>query len=134
MYFLICGFTALRGWQSYALTDRGQREFPADVKIFYGESIMVGSDFMPANYRHCVTVGYSDDGIYLRMGRFFRTFHPPLFIPWTKVELVEQKQAIKGHYTAVRFAAMPRLVLFRTLGDAIFAQWQKNQNKEEVVQ
>lgn len=134
LYVLICGGISLRGWQSYALTYRGPSEFPGGVQTSYGESIMVGNDFAPASYRHCVTAGYSDDGLYLKMGSFFRTFHPPLFIPWNAVKLVEQKKAIKGYYTAVQFSTMPRLVLFRKFGDAVFAQWQKLEIKKEVVQ
>jgi hypothetical protein len=129
LYFIICGVTALRGWQSYGSRYRGQRDFPAGVQTFSGQSMMIGGNVAPANYRHVVTVGYDDQGIYLRMGKFFRPFHPPVFVPWSAVNEVEQKKAIKGFYTAVQVSGMSRLVFFRNLGDEIQTKWQNLDNK-----
>lgn len=133
IYFIVCLFTSLRGWGSYASRYRGQKIFPEGVQTFSGQSMMVGGNVAPANYRHVVAVGYDDDGIYLRMGMFFRPFHPPLFVPWSAVTAVEQKKAIKGFYTAVEVSGMSRLVFFRGLGDAIQAKWKNLDNKGKSV-
>lgn len=127
IYFLVCFITAARGWMSYGSRYRSEFEFPANAQNFGAQSMMIGGNIAPANYRHAVTVGLSEDGIHLRMGTFFKSFHPPLFVPWDAVERVSQEKAIKGVYTAVNVKQMPRLVFFKGLGDTLFAQWQARQ-------
>lgn len=124
LYFAICGFTALRGWRGYASRHRGPDAFPAGVRTFAGQSIMIGGKIAPANYRNVVSVGLGGEGIHLRMSSFFRAFHPPLLVPWDAVQNVSQNQAIVGSYTAVECRSLPRLVFFEELGDAVFARWQ----------
>ena len=124
LYFLIGFVTAGRGWSSYAMRHRGETEFPAGVQTFGGQSMMIGGNIAPANYRHIVTVGLGDDGIRLKMGSIFKRFHKPVFVPWEAVDSVTQESAIVGVYTAVNVRHLPRLVFFKGLGDATFAKWQ----------
>lgn len=134
MYVLICAVTSLRGWRSFASRYRTEQDFPKRMHNFYGESIMVGSGPVPANYRYCITGGYNDDGLYLKVTSLFRLFHPAVFFPWDAIASVKQKKAIKGHFTAVNFKSpIPRVVLFRKFGDAIFQNWQKIENKREIA-
>ncbi|GAB5488715.1 MAG: hypothetical protein Pars2KO_22850 [Parasphingorhabdus sp.] len=121
IYFLVCKLISLRGWQGYANRYTGQADFPAD---FTWQSLMIGGNIAPANYQFVATGAVNDDGIFLKMGPFFKAFHPPLFIPWSAIDSIEQKKAIKGVYTAITCADLPRLVLFRKFGDAVFAKWQ----------
>lgn len=134
IYFVVCKLVSLRGWQTYAPNFPGKTDLPADAQWLTWQSIMIGGNVAPANYQFAVAGGYDDDGIHLKMGVFFKAFHPPLFIPWDAVELIEQKKAIKGVYTTVNCSDMPRLVLFRKFGDAVFAKWQTLQNDKEVAQ
>lgn len=123
LFLAICGITALRGWQSYASRHRGPNEFPSNVQIFTGQSMMIGGNIAPANYRHVITAGLGDAGIHLRMGSMFRAFHPALLVPWDAIENVSQKAAVIGHYTAVECRSLPRLVFFKALGDAVRDRW-----------
>ena len=130
IYFLVCKLVSLRGWQGYANKFTGKADFPADFKW---QSLMIGGNIAPANYQFVATTAVNDDGIFLRMGPFFKAFHPPLFIPWSAVESIEQKKAIKGVYTAISCSDLPRLVLFRKFGDAVFEKWQSRQNAGEIA-
>ena len=43
------------------------------------------------NYNRCLTVGASEQGLYLAMNPLFRLGHPPLFIPWSEVSVQPQR-------------------------------------------
>ena len=131
LYLAICGITALRGWQSYAARHRGPEEFPSNAQIFTGQSMMIGGNIAPANYRHVITAGLGDAGIHLRMGSMFRAFHPALLVPWDAIENVSQKAAVIGHYTAVECRSLPRLVFFKALGDAVRDRWAASAKQNE---
>lgn len=124
LYFAICGMTALRGWRGYAARYRGPGEPPAAMQTFTGQSMMIGGNLAPANYRNVITAGLGDEGIYLRMASFFRAFHPPLLVPWDAVENVSRDKAIVGSTTAVECGSLPRLVFFKGLGEAVYSRWQ----------
>lgn len=129
IFFLVCKLVSLRGWQAYSVKYPGNASFPDDVQSFTWQSLMIGGNVAPANYQFVATGAFNDDGLFLKMGAFFKAFHPPLFIPWSDVESIDQKKAIKGVYTVIQCPGVSRLVIFRKFGDAVFAQWhslQKN--------
>jgi hypothetical protein len=121
---VVCLVTAARGWMTYGVRHRGPPEPPPGMTTRSGQSMMIGSDIAPANYRHVITAGFGEAGIYLRTGSIFRLFHPPLLVPWTAVSKVEQKPAIKGVYTVVECEGLARLVFFGALGDGLLAHWR----------
>src|SRR5580704_4325544 len=43
------------------------------------------------NYNRCLTVGASEQGLYLAMNPLFRLGHPALFIPWSEVSVQPQR-------------------------------------------
>jgi hypothetical protein len=44
-----------------------------------------------ANYRGCLTLGASIEGLYMSVMFPFRIAHPPLLIPWTEIHVERQK-------------------------------------------
>ena len=50
IYFLVCLFTSLRGWGSYASRYRGQKIFPAGVQTFSGQSMIGGNLYSTVIY------------------------------------------------------------------------------------
>ena len=42
-------------------------------------------------YNRCLTVGATEQGLYLAMNPLFRLGHPALFIPWSEVSVTTQK-------------------------------------------
>ena len=133
VYVLVCFLTSARGWRGYAARYPGDAEPPVGMNVQRGQSMMVGGNVAPANYRHVVTVGYDGEGIYLKMASIFGLFHSPIFLPWTKVQSVSQKPAIKGVYTAVENRNLPRLVFFKSLGDQIYAAWQSRESEASAA-
>jgi len=43
------------------------------------------------NYNRCLTVGASEQGLYLAMNPLFRLGHPALFIPWNEVSVKPER-------------------------------------------
>jgi hypothetical protein len=43
------------------------------------------------NYNRCLTVGASEQGLYLAMNPPFALGHPPLLIPWSEVSVMPQR-------------------------------------------
>ena len=44
------------------------------------------------NYNRCLTIGATEQGLYLAMNPLFRLGHPALFIPWSEVSVTTQKR------------------------------------------
>ena len=46
------------------------------------------------DYCNCLWIGIEPEGLHLKMGPlfFFRAFHPPLCIPWSVIESVEERK------------------------------------------
>jgi hypothetical protein len=69
-----------------------------------------------AGYRHCLTVGANEDGLYLATFPFFPLGHPPLLIPWNEVSHSKRRILFSpmvrfelGRETAVPFWVRERL-------------------------
>jgi len=80
----------------------GKGEF--DGERWGSKSASIGS----IDYRRCLTFGAAKDGLYIRPSWFFRLWHPPLFIPWTDVN-VAHAQGWVFRYLDLRFAYMPKI-------------------------
>jgi hypothetical protein len=53
-------------------------------------------------YNNCLTVGASQEGLYLAVELPFRLFHPALLIPWREIE-VETGKMFFGFYDMAKF-------------------------------
>jgi hypothetical protein len=62
---------------------------PPENAIFY--TISAGMRW-GTSYRSCLVLGATTQGIYVRLIFLFRPWHPPLFIPWSDITTMEQKQ------------------------------------------
>jgi hypothetical protein len=81
---------ALGGWSGLARLYRepgGMRRRPAR-SFFMATLDLRGGSFLPipAQYSNCVSVDLAPDGLHLRMMFPFRFSHPPLLIPWERIE------------------------------------------------
>ena len=71
----------LGGWSD--LAKRYATQEPFSGTTFQMQSVTIG---ILGNYRSVVTIGASDDGLYLNPLVFYRPGHPPLLIPWDDIE------------------------------------------------
>ncbi len=69
------------GWQWLSESYRFREKFVG--KKFRWQSGTLG--FISA--RNCLTLGANTEGLYLAMNILFRVGHPPLFIPWSDIEV-----------------------------------------------
>jgi hypothetical protein len=67
------------GWS--ALATRYRTDAPAPPNVRY----MQWATFGWAAYKGVLTIGYTDEGLYLGMLFLFRIYHPPLLIPWSAI-------------------------------------------------
>ena len=44
-----------------------------------------------ANYNNVLTLGASQEGLYLAAMPFFRFMHPPLLVPWSNIKVRRSK-------------------------------------------
>lgn len=70
----------LGGWRSLASEYQTERKMPA--KSFHLTS---GAFRYLAGYNNILRIGADQEGLYLRC--WLRLFHPPLFLPWSAVEI-----------------------------------------------
>jgi hypothetical protein len=77
-------------------------------RLFYGDIIRFACGQVGlSNYSGVLKVGASDTGLYLVPIGLFRPFHPPLLIPWTEMEAVEEGVG-RLQRVQLRFPALPR--------------------------
>jgi hypothetical protein len=89
IFFVI---SRIGGWATLA------RRFRA-TEPFYGETWGWQSAKFRGwcNYNNCLTVGASQEALYLSVMIPFRLFHPPLMIPWREIE-VETGKVLFGFW------------------------------------
>jgi hypothetical protein len=88
------------GWSSLAAHFRAAQ--PATGEHFRFVSGSMGEKFFPVSYGGCLFVAINDNGLHLSILFLFRFQSPPLFIPWSQVESVEQKRLLFLSYTVIR--------------------------------
>lgn len=100
-WFAITGLLAhAGGWASLARSFRARQ--PARGERFRFASGSMGGRILPVNYGACLFVSVSDAGMHLSLLYPFRFQSPALFIPWSEVESVTEKQLIFSTRAAVR--------------------------------
>lgn len=80
MWLLVCLLISLMGWRTLANHFRAQskpqgRSFP-----------MQGAKIGGGQYSGCLSMIVAETGLWLRLWIPFRTFHPPIFLPWNVFE------------------------------------------------
>lgn len=82
-----------------------------------------------AGYRNCLTVGSSQDGLYLSTMFLFRFMHPPLLIPWPEITVRRKRLWFLGESVTLglgRDAQIPltvRAELAQKLRNSAGAYW-----------
>jgi hypothetical protein len=82
--WLLVGATisVIGGWFSLAKVYRTQVAF--DGTKWRMQS---GQMRWPANYNNVLTIGVSQQGLYLASMFLFRFMHPPIFVPWNEIKV-----------------------------------------------
>jgi hypothetical protein len=91
MWLVITGvLSRVSGWASLAAQFRATQ--PTGGENFRFVSGSMGKKGFPVGYRNCLSVSVGERGLGLTMLFLFRLGSPPLFIPWSDVESVEEKK------------------------------------------
>ena len=90
----------LGGWFTLAKRFRAESEPTGDQFRFVSGSM--GIRYFPVNYRNCLFVIVSSTGVHISVLFLFRVMSPPLFIPWSDVESVEEHTFLFSHTMLMR--------------------------------
>lgn len=82
---LLVVIAKLSGWTKLADRFRADRE-PDDGTCFRGQFFRIGW----CDYNACMTIRVCPDGLYLAVWPIF-VGHPPLLIPWSELQVVEER-------------------------------------------
>lgn len=100
MWFGITGLLShIGGWASLASAFLAHDDVAGERFRFRSGSL--GKKFFPVNYGNCLFFTVSESGFRLSILFPFRFLSPPIFIPWDKVESVEEKQVFFFSYHVV---------------------------------
>jgi len=77
------------GWWKLAQRYRSERPLPAHRRAMQKGQMRFGS-----RYKSVLTLASDSEGIYLGVMYLFRPGHPPLFVPWTEVEVEAPKRSL----------------------------------------
>jgi hypothetical protein len=129
MWLAICLLLShLGGWSSLVPNFRSNQPVLGTRTRFVSGSM--GHRLLPVSYGNCLFVTVNEEGIGLSILFLFRVFSPPLFIPWSEVESVEQKKAFFASSVAMRVRGhWPTVSIRGTAGkniDREFAKFRSN--------
>lgn len=109
----------LGGWAT--LAQRFQSDAPVQGTRFRFASGALGRQSFPVNYSSCLFVKVNTMGLRLSLFLPFRFLSPPLFVPWTAVESVEQKRMLFIRFTTfVLQGTWPRITLNGAAAEAVY--------------
>lgn len=83
------------GWMGLVKRYRTGKRGPGPVYWLEGGDI-------GARYRGALVFGIQPDGLRMSVLFPFRVGHPPLLIPWSDIEAVEEKKVLFGHVVVFR--------------------------------
>ncbi len=101
----------LGGWAGLAQWYRAVQ--PLEGQRFRFVSGSMGASAFPVSYGGCLFVTVGEAGFGLSVLFLFRLFSPPLFIPWSAVESVQEKRFLFSRYTAIRLRGRWPTISFR---------------------
>jgi hypothetical protein len=93
------------GWRRLAESYRAIDEFDGERWRF--RSARMGW----VGYNNCLTFGVNATGLYLAVLFPFRLGHPPLLIPWSEIDVSEQKTWVGFKYCEFRFRQAPSVIV-----------------------
>src|SRR5262245_13408990 len=99
-WLFVTGLLAyLGGWVS--LAERFRAERSVDGERFRFASGSVGLRYVPVSYGNCLFVTVNREGLYLSIFFPFRFLSPPLFIPWSRVESIQEGRILFFRYYVI---------------------------------
>lgn len=131
VYFVILwlGVTALlayvSGWVELA------KQFPDkdvhDGEIFHFASGAMGeSKYFPVNYRNALMIAVSTEGLRISLFFLFRFWSPPIFIPWTAIDRIEEERLWLMKYSVIHLHQNPVRILLRgRVANHVLDQYQQ---------
>jgi hypothetical protein len=101
------------GWHKLAHRFVAHGEFHGDLQSF-----QTGVMRWNSRYNHSLTFGANKDGLYIRAMWLARMQHPPLFVPWSEVAMIDQPRRFREGTLLMlgRKEQMP-LWVFKSTGD-----------------
>ncbi len=113
----------LSGWVRLAESFRATR--PPTGRRFSFVSGGLGSRTFPVSYRSCLSLTIGEAGFFLSLWPIFRGFRAPdLFIPWSAIERVEDRQLLFMRYPTIQLRNQrPTLSFYWAAGEAFNAAW-----------
>lgn len=97
MWLLMTGLLAhLGGWASLASMFRAQDRISGERFRFASGTL--GRRFLPVSYGNCLFVTINSQGLYLSILFPFRFQSPPLFVPWSRVQSIQEKRILSFRY------------------------------------
>src|SRR4051812_2161478 len=108
VWVVVLGAVAAGGWPALGKVYRRRDESPTVERRFRSIAVMAG--WLPCNYGHCVTVGASRGGLFLRVFSLSRPSPPPLFIPWAAIQTTARHSWL-GKWVELRCDGVPHTVV-----------------------
>ncbi len=91
MWFGITGLLShIAGWASLASMYPSDSDIEGEHFRFCSGSL--GKRYFPVKYSNCLSFTVNERGFRLSILFLFRFLSPPIFVPWDKVETVEEKR------------------------------------------
>jgi hypothetical protein len=128
IWILVC-FVISRagGWSKLA----EEYKFPQDpyapwepLETLAWRSVLLGRS---GNYKNCVTINVTEEGLLLQPSFLFKKFHPPLYLPWESLDDVSFQE---GWFRGMRFWVSGNPVLIRgDSGEILFAEWRRRRGE-----
>ncbi|MEN9866546.1 MAG: hypothetical protein RL748_2136 [Pseudomonadota bacterium] len=106
------------GWTK--LAQRFHATQAANGERFSVVSARMGKGFFTIRYNNCLFFTVNNAGFHMSIMFFFRFQSPPLFIPWSEVESIEEKRLFFGRYMVIHLKNQGPLISIRgRVGQAI---------------
>ena len=117
------------GWKALGQMFPRKKRLEAS-KIRFCSLSFVGKWVFPINYASCVDVAVSDDEIFLSVFPLFRAGHPPLEIPWKRVDECHRKDGLwLGSETAIKVGvgggSSQTIRFYGKAGKNVFEKWTR---------
>lgn len=108
----------LGGWANLAGRFRALQ--PESGESFRFVSGAIDANSFPVSYRGCLFVTVNSRGFHLSLLFLFRFQSPPLFIPWSEVESVEEKRFLFARRAVIRLRSQwPVISVYGSAGQSI---------------
>jgi len=88
MWLFVTFILSRLGWSDLAI------KFQYDEEFIGTEVGVISLSINWVNYRNIIVLEYNQYGIYLKPFAMFRIFNKPLFIPWTEVKEVRDRNVL----------------------------------------